>query len=240
MGILFMLIPFFAFGQDKTKEEEALKQWKAGEKVSVESVIRFGLEQCFCVTPLTDEVFNRMRGKSYKADCTIKRNDLRYIKVLHRNARQEIRLGEMVCHKSIAQDLVHIFEVLYEARYPIERMVLVDEYEASDDRSMADNNSSCFNYRRIAGSKRLSRHSMGMAVDINPLYNPHVTKRKDGTTRCNPATSKAYMNRKTEYPYMIKPNDLCCKLFKKYGFTWGGDWKSSKDYQHFEHAANPS
>ncbi|WP_336246075.1 MULTISPECIES: M15 family metallopeptidase [Anaerovoracaceae] len=33
---------------------------------------------------------------------------------------------------------------------------------------------------------------------------------------------------------MIHKNDFIYKLFKKHGFTWGGDWKALKDYQHFE------
>ena len=139
----------------------------------------------------------------------------------------------MICHKDIADDLLAIFQELYKAAYPIERMVLIDEYDADDEASMRANNTSAFNFRYASGMKRLSSHSTGMAIDINPLYNPLV-KHREGQTRVFPTTAAAYMDRTKYFPYKIEKGDLCYRLFKKYGFSWGGDWKSSKDYQHFE------
>ena len=55
-----------------------------------------------------------MQGKSYKDDCTIPRDDLRYIHVLHKNIEGETLEGEMVCSKLIAEDLLEIFRELYE------------------------------------------------------------------------------------------------------------------------------
>ena len=141
--------------------------------------------------------------------------------------------GELICHKDIADDLLAIFQELYKAAYPIERMVLIDEYDADDEASMRANNTSAFNFRYASGMKRLSSHSTGMAIDINPLYNPLVRYR-EGQTRVFPTTAAAYMDRTKYFPYKIEKGDLCYRLFKKYGFSWGGDWKSSKDYQHFE------
>jgi hypothetical protein len=144
-----------------------------------------------------------------------------------------VQEGELICHKDIADDLLAIFQELYKAAYPIERMVLIDEYDADDEASMRANNTSAFNFRYASGMKRLSSHSTGMAIDINPLYNPLV-KHREGQTRVFPTTAAAYMDRTKYFPYKIEKGDLCYRLFKKYGFSWGGDWKSSKDYQHFE------
>lgn len=212
----------------------ALRQWRAGERVSLAAVARYGLDSCFVAERLSDQVFARMRGKSYKAECTVPRGKLRYLKVLHYNAEGEIRLGELVCHASIAPDLVSIFRSLYEARYPIERMLLVDCYDADDDSSMRDNNTSCFNFRRVSGSDRLSIHSLGCAVDINPRYNPCVRRRTRGGTLVQPAEGKPYADRTAEFPYKICRGDLCHRLFLAHGFTWGGGWTHVKDYQHFE------
>ena len=90
--------------------------------------------------------------------------------------------------------------------------------------------------RRVTaiGSKRLSKHAQGIAIDINPLYNPCVTRKKDGTLIVEPSTGKPYINRNAKFPYKIKRGDLCYRLFIQHGFRWGGDWKSKKDYQHFE------
>ena len=152
---------------------------------------------------------------------------------LHYNKVGEVKEGELVCHKSIADDLLAIFRELYEAKYPIERMVLIDEYDADDEASMCTNNTSAFNFRYISGTRRLSRHAQGMAIDINPLYNPYVRQR-NGRTLVSPTGAEAYIDRTKDFPYKIVKGDLCYRLFRKYGFTWGGDWKNSKDYQHFE------
>ena len=53
--------------------------------------------------------------------------------------------GELVVNKAIAEDVLAIFRQLYEAEYPIEKVRLVDEYDADDEASMSDNNSSAFN-----------------------------------------------------------------------------------------------
>ncbi len=187
----------------------------------------------FTLMEIPDEVFVRMQGKSYKADCTILRSDLRYLQVLHYTSEGEVLTGELVCHKSIGEDLLYIFRELYKAKYPIERMVLIDEYDADDEASMRANNTSAFNYRTIAGSKTLSLHSKGMAIDINPRYNPYVRWRK-GNRLVSPDNGKEYADRTKSFPYKLERNDLCVRLFKSRGFTWGGDWKNSKDYQHFE------
>ena len=189
--------------------------------------------QDFYQQEITDDIFARIEGKSFKANCTTPREDLRYLRVLHYNLDREVLQGELICHKDIADDLLAIFQELYKAAYPIERMVLIDEYEADDEASMRANNTSSFNFRRASGMQRLSSHSTGMAIDINPLYNPLV-KHREGKTKVFPATATTYIDRSKYFPYKIEKGDLCYRLFKKYGFSWGGDWRSSKDYQHFE------
>ncbi len=211
-----------------------LRSWKAGQTVDEESVSRFGEEKCFTSETIDDLTFSRMYGKSYKKDCTVPRSDLRLLKVLHRDYNSNIRLGELVCHKSISADLLDIFKTLYRVGYPIERMTLVDDYNADDEASMAANNTSCFNYRSIAGAKKLSLHSQGKAIDINPRYNPCVKKRRDGSTTVSPKNGKPYADRTKRFTYKITQGDLCYKEFIRHGFKWGGAWKSLKDYQHFE------
>lgn len=214
-------------------EQSILKEWIAGKKVKSSSVKQFGIQHCFVSLPLNDKIFKRMNKKSYKEDCTIPRSQLRYLKVLHYNLNQEICLGELVCNQAIANDLIEIFKTLFKAKYPIERMVLIDEYGANDELSMQANNTSCFNFRRVAGSKKLSNHSSGCAIDINPRYNPMV-KIRNGKTSFSPKNAQPFINRSASFPYKIDTNDLCYKEFRKKGFIWGGSWKSVKDYQHFE------
>ena len=187
----------------------------------------------FYAAEIDDVIFARIKGKSFKDDCTVPREDLRYLHVLHVGFDGETHEGELICNKAIAGDLLDIFQKLYEAKYQIEKIRLVDEYNADDELSMRDNNSSCFNFRFISHTTRVSKHGLGLAVDINTLYNPYV-KEVDGKINIEPATAVEYVDRTKDFPHKIDENDLCCKLFKQHGFEWGGDWKSVKDYQHFE------
>ncbi len=187
----------------------------------------------FYVSEIPDDIFEKMQGKSYKADCTVPREDLRYVHVLHMGFDGETKEGELVVNKAIADDVCDIFEKLYEADYPIEKIRLIDEYDADDEASMSDNNSSAFNYRFISHTTKISKHGLGMAVDINTLYNPYV-KTVDGKRSIEPANAADYVDRSADFPYKIDHDDLCYQLFKEHGFSWGGDWQHSKDYQHFE------
>ena len=128
---------------------------------------------------------------------------------------------------------MEIFYELYRNGYQIESMRLIDDFGGDDNAAMEANNTSCFNYRNIGKSKKLSNHSRGLAIDINPLYNPQV-KYKNGQKTISPASGAEYADRSASFPYKIDSEDLAYKLFKEHGFTWGGNWNSSKDYQHFE------
>ena len=79
----------------------------------------------------------------------------------------------------------------------------------------------------------MPKHARGLAIDINPRYNPYVRNR-GGKRLVSPDNGVKYADRSKDFPYKIVKGDLCYRLFKKYGFSWGGDWKNSKDYQHFE------
>ena len=186
-----------------------------------------------CVRTIDDTLFQRINLKSYKAGCTVPLDELRYISLSHYGFDGKIHMGELIVNHAIVQKNISIFQELFEAKYPIEKIFLVDEYDADDICSMADNNSSCFNYRTIEGTNKLSNHSLGLAIDINPLYNPYV-RTIDGKLSVLPENGTPYVNRSDNCPYFIHKNDICYNAFIKHGFTWGGAWESTKDYQHFE------
>lgn len=190
-------------------------------------------ENVFYYEEITPQFFETMKGKSYKADCKVPLTDLCLLHVAYVDFENEKQTGEIVCNKKIAKDLLEIFQELYEAFYQIEKITPIDAYDADDERSMADNNSSCFNYRTISFSNVISKHGLGVAIDINPLYNPYV-KKVNGRLNIEPANGAPYVDRSLDFPHKIDHNDLCYQLFKAHGFTWGGDWSRSKDYQHFE------
>lgn len=208
--------------------------WKAGTEVSEETVRRVGEGAWFVAEPISDAVFARMRGRSYPADCRVPRTSLRYVKVLHYDGEGRVRMGELVCNRLIAGDLVEIFRELYRHQYPIERMQLIDDFGADDERSMRANNTCSFCYRTVKGSAKLSAHARGMAVDINALYNPYYKRTANGRVVVQPANALQYCDRSRTFPYKIEQGDLLYNLFMKHGFRWGGSWRTVKDWQHFE------
>ena len=216
-------------------DTKPLTEWQAGRTVSQEAVDAFGgIDMCFAAEPIPDGVWARMQGKTYKENPYIGRDDLRHVRALHWDYDNQMHVGEMIVNKQIADCVAGILRQLFDAKYPIQRMLLPDVYDADDETQMRDNNSSCFCYRNIAGSANLSKHARGLAVDINTLYNPFYKDRADGTRYIQPATAEAYCDRTWDFPYKIDHDDLCFKLFTEAGFEWGGDWTSCKDYQHFE------
>lgn len=190
----------------------------------------------FYACPLTPETKEKITGISFPknlSDAKISYEDLSEVHVLYVNFDGLVDEGILIVNNLISEDALDIFEKLFEAKYPIEKIRLIDDYGADDELSMSDNNSSAFCYRVIANTDILSNHALGMAIDINPLYNPYITY-IDGRENIAPANSAIYCDREKDFPHKITEDDLCCRLFKEHGFTWGGDWEGKKDYQHFE------
>lgn len=226
----------------------------------VESAESVHYQEGFFYQPLTEAVIARITGISYPVSesaassleqeavnvvsdsetLAVSYDDLRYLNVLYYDFNREVKTGELICNKKIAQDLVEIFYELYVNEYQIQSIRLIDEYGGDDTASMADNNTSCFNYRLVDGTSSLSKHALGCAIDINPFYNPYVVYNRNGSgeTYISPGGSEVYADRSRNFPYKIDENDLCYQLFKAHGFTWGGNWNSSKDYQHFQKVVN--
>ena len=209
-------------------------KYHPGDVVDEQYLKAHGHQAFFSIHAIPDTIFALMQGHSYKRDCTVARSSLRYILCLHRDDGGRSIVGEMVVNKSIADDVVEIFRRLYEAGYPIERMRLIDYWDADDERAMTANNSSSFNFRFISHTKKVSKHGMGMAIDINPLYNPYTKTLRGGKAIVEPSAGRPYLDRNRKFKYKITRGDLCYRLFRKYGFRWGVDWKTMKDYQHFE------
>jgi hypothetical protein len=153
------------------------------------------------------------------------KNTLELVTVNYYGFDGKLHQGQIIVNKEIANDIVEIFKVIEETRFPIEKVVPIAEYDWSDEKSMNDNNTSSFNYRFISGSRILSMHANGLAIDINPKQNPYV---KNGTSI--PVGSEY----KLKNMGTIEPDSKIVKVFKEKGWTWGGDWKSLKDYQHFQ------
>ncbi|GEM_PF-1102368 len=219
---------------ESTPEKLDISKLKAGTRLSKSDVSASGVNAYFFEMSIDETIFSRMKNKSYGADCVVPITDLRYVKVLHYSRDGNIYVGELVCHRDISKSLLSIFRQLYDHKYPIQKMHLVDDYGGADLVSAAANNTSCFNYRVSAGQDTgLSNHAFGKAIDINPLYNPYIWWDSEGEQHCEPEESRPYADRNFLHAYKLEEHDLCVRLFKEHGFKWGGDWKWEKDYMHF-------
>lgn len=184
---------------------------------------------------LPEYIKEKMMGVSYRENPNISLDDLRYVRVLHYDFNGQVQEGELIVNQRIAFSVMKVFYQLYKWEYPIASVRLVDDFEGDDELSMEANNSSAFNYRTIEGRTQLSKHALGMAIDINPQINPYV--REDGYY---PKNATEYLERDPKLckgkhaDKMLHKNDMAYKIFKRNGFSWGGDWEESKDYQHFE------
>ncbi len=189
------------------------------------------LEIIFESYEIPDYILTKMIGNSIPISNidAIDIKDLAYLQITYWGFDEKSHIGEMIVNKKVAQEVLDIFKEIYENKYPIEKIRLIDEYGANDEESMQDNNTSAFCYRVVKNSKKLSNHSLGIAIDINPLYNPYI----DGK-RIEPANAEIYKDRNIIVKGLIKKGDALYNAFIKRGWTWGGNWKTKKDYQHFE------
>jgi hypothetical protein len=252
MGILLVLQPFDISKSEKvanlgdsviipnhveevqsTSSVESLPEdrldLEVAKKEDLKEVIEKVNPSSFGIFTLDYSVIADMTGKSYKENTIIALEDLRLVKVIYYGFDEQSHQGELVVHKEIALQIMSIFRDLYEVAYPIEKIQRVDAYDGDDHQSMIDNNTSAFNYRVVSGSQKLSNHAYGLAIDLNPLMNPYVTSKG-----VDPVEGAKYIDRTLEVKGMIKEDDPCYLAFTSRGFNWGGVWKNSKDYQHFD------
>lgn len=203
-----------------------------------DQIDRNTLSQYFCAFPISDEIYERIHGKSYRENDNIGLEQLRYIKVLHYNFDHQLQMGELIVNADLAENYTNIFRELFEVEYEIQSMYLIDNYwtgdgDTSDTASIEVNNTSAFCYRAVTGGTKLSNHAFGRAIDINPQQNPYVSY-SSGSPVWSHDNADVYIDRNAGLDHMIDHDDICYQIFVKYGFSWGGDWNSVKDYQHFE------
>ena len=77
------------------------------------------------------------------------------------------------------------------------------------------------------GDGSSSEHCLGVAIDINPDENYMCTNSGKALTGTHWTPGSD--------PYSIPANGDVVRVFKKYGFGWGGDWNTKKDYMHFSY-----
>ncbi len=153
------------------------------------------------------------------------KKQLALVQVKYYGLDGKIHSGQLVIHKKLESEIKEIFDKLLAIKFPIKSVIPIVRFGWDDEKSMLANNTSAFNYRVIKGTERLSKHAFGTAIDINPFFNPYVKPNS-----VEPKGAEYIPERKGT----ITANSEITKIFKSYGWSWGGDWSRGKDYQHFE------
>jgi hypothetical protein len=177
---------------------------------------------------ITGELRDRIVGSSWHPGCPVGLDDLRVLRLDRWGFDGKPHRGSLVVHRRYATDFIRVFHALFDARFPIRRMRLVDAYRGDDDRSMAANNTSAFNCRAVTGGSSWSEHAYGWAIDINPIQNPYV-----GGGTILPPAGAAYVDRSRDAMGVIHAGGVVVEAFAEIGWGWGGSWSFIQDYQHF-------
>jgi D-alanyl-D-alanine carboxypeptidase len=160
--------------------------------------------------------------------CPVTLDDLRYLTVSFRGFDQRAHTGELMVSVDYAEDVVGVFETLWDVRYPIEEMRITAAQELELPPTGDGNNTESFVCRPATGGSSWSRHAYGRAIDVNPFHNPY--HRGEVVL---PELSSAYLDRERDLPGMLAPGDPVVEAFAAIGWEWGGYWSTLKDYQHF-------
>jgi hypothetical protein len=171
---------------------------------------------------------------SWRPGCPVPLDQLRLLSLDHWGYDGAEHRGELVVNADHADAIVAVFGALFDLRFPIERIELVDAYGGDDDAVMAANATSGFNCREVVGRPGVwSQHAYGLAIDLNPLTNPYVISPDD----VRPPEGRAYLDRAVDAPGLIRAGDAVVQAFASVGWEWGGTW-SMPDYQHFSATGN--
>jgi poly-gamma-glutamate synthesis protein (capsule biosynthesis protein) len=181
------------------------------------------------VFEIPPHVRDEMRGVSWRDDEACPAFEaLRLLKLRHHSFDGASVLGELVVHARVAAEVATIFERLFAAGFPLESLQRIEAFAGDDDASMAANNSSGFNFRKVQGTELLSQHAYGLAIDINPVQNPWLH-----AGRIDPPGGRVFLDRRQLRPGMIVRPGPVVEAFEAAGWVWGGDVVEAPDLHHF-------
>jgi hypothetical protein len=183
---------------------------------------------------IDDARAKRMKGRSWHRGCPVAISQLRLVRVRHWNFKGDVDRGRLIVHEDSDKAILKVMEELFDDRFPIRRMEVIDAYGGDDHKSMNADNTSAFNCRFVAGTQRWSEHAFGRALDLNPIENPYVTP----SGHVSPPAGRPYADRIKDAKGMVHGGDSTVRAFKRVGWKWGGNWSGTKDFQHFSESGS--
>jgi hypothetical protein len=165
---------------------------------------------------------------TWQPGCPVGAGDLAYVRLTFWGFDDQRHTGELLLDRTVADDVVRVFRELYRARFPIEEMRVTSRAGLEAPPTGDGNDTESFVCRPTVGATSYSQHAYGLAIDLDPFQNPYT---KDDLVL--PELASSYLDRDRVRPGMVTPGDVVVRAFASIGWTWGGTWRSLKDYQHF-------
>ena len=167
---------------------------------------------------------------TYRSGCPVRPSSLRLLQLNYWGFDGRVHRGELILRDAAVAKMITVWTSTLTSKFPIRQMRRVDVFGGNDIKSMAADNTSAFNCRRVTGDPySLSPHSYGWAIDINTVENPYLAA--DGVWY--PSNGLAYRNRSVVRPGMLFSSSVATKALIGQGYFWGAGW-AKPDYQHFE------
>lgn len=151
-------------------------------------------------------------------------DQLELIDVTYLSTDNKLHQGQILTNKQLVPDLQAIFQFMLDHEFVIEKAIPIVAFNWSDSLSMANNNTYSFCYRNIS----YSLHANGLAIDINPRFNPLRWKNQDLPNEPLGAVLDTTVNG------TLHPEHTVVKEFRKLGFRWGHTFSKYWDDHHFE------
>lgn len=182
------------------------------------------------IDEIPDDVAARMVPTTWRDGCPVPMGDLRYLRMSYVDFDGVARVGEMIVHHDVAEDVVTVFRTIFAARFPIRQMRLMDDFGGDVHNGLAADNTYSFNCRRQLGNdQRWSEHAYGRAIDINPRENPYW---HPAVGFVSPPSGADYVER-SPATGLIEDDSVVVRAFADVGWKWGGDWTTVLDWMHF-------
>ncbi len=165
---------------------------------------------------------------TWRPACPVERDELAWLRLSFWGFDAERHTGELLVNRSVAADIAQVFGRLWEARFPLEQVLIVRSIDEEAPPTGDGNGTGAFVCRAVTGGSSFSQHAYGLAIDVNTFQNPY-----QNGERVLPELASSYLDREWVRPGMITPDGPVVAAFREIGWGWGGDWTSLKDFQHF-------
>jgi len=173
---------------------------------------------------------NVLARSSWVPECPVTVDELAYLTVSHYGFDGRFHTGEIIVNKAFAEEVVGVFRLMHEARFPIEQMRVITKEEIDAPPTGDWNDTTSFVCRPAVGSNSWSQHAFGLAIDVNPFHNPYLKG-----DLVLPELASVYTDREDVRPGMIFEGDVVTEAFSEMGWGWGGNWSTLKDWMHFSY-----